>query len=305
MARGVSVGWGIVFDMSIEGMLRRQVGAISRRQALAAGMSRTAVVARITAGRWRPVHPGVYLAHAHDWTVETWVWAAMLWAGPAATLSGMAAAWWHGLLAERPGLVEVTVPRRQRLGLRPNVLVRRRDLHPADQQQRRGLMVTSPALTVLEAAVALGYQGGPLLDRALQRTVGFDAVLEAHHRNLGRYGSVSGGTLLVAAADRASSAAERLVIKLFRDARLTGWECGVQVGPYVLDFAFREQRVAVEVDGWAWHSDVERFRADRQRQNHVVLADWLVLRYTWHDLTQRPTEVISEIRAALIGRQAA
>jgi hypothetical protein len=226
----LSVGWSIVFGVSIEGVLRRQAGTISRRQALAAGMSRSAVAVRVAEGRWRPVHPGVCLASTHDWTAETWVWAAMLWAGQPATLSGLTAAWWHGLLAEWPGVVEVTVPRRQRLGVRPNLLVRRRDLHPTDRQQRRGLMVTGQALTALEAAVALGHQGGPLLDRALQRTVRFDAVLEAHNRNLGRNGSASAGTLLVAAADRASSAAERLMIKVLRDAGLTGWECGVRLG---------------------------------------------------------------------------
>jgi very-short-patch-repair endonuclease len=57
--------------------------------------------------------------------------------------------------------------------------------------------------------------------------------------------------------------------------------------------------VAVEVDGWAWHTDPERFRRDRQRQNALVLAGWTVLRFTWHDLTHRPTEMIAEVRAAL------
>jgi very-short-patch-repair endonuclease len=45
------------------------------------------------------------------------------------------------------------------------------------------------------------------------------------------------------------------------------------------------------------------FRRDRQRQNAVVLAGWTVLRFTWHDLTQRPNEVIAEIRLALHDRQ--
>jgi hypothetical protein len=61
--------------------------------------------------------------------------------------------------------------------------------------------------------------------------------------------------------------------------------------------------LAIEVDGWAWHHDVERFRRDRQRQNALVLAGWTVLRFTWHDLTQRPGEVVAEIRSGFDDRQ--
>lgn len=89
------------------------------------------------------------------------------------------------------------------------------------------------------------------------------------------------------------------MIALLRDAALTGWVRGYPVDHYLLDFAFVVRRIAIEVDGWAWHSDVARFRHDRQRQNALVLAGWTVLRFTWHDLTQRPATVIAEIRAAL------
>ena len=63
--------------------------------------------------------------------------------------------------------------------------------------------------------------------------------------------------------------------------------------------AFPAQRVAVEVDGWAWHMTVDRFVGDRQRQNAVVNLGRIVLRFTWHDLVRRPEVVINEIRAAL------
>jgi very-short-patch-repair endonuclease len=65
------------------------------------------------------------------------------------------------------------------------------------------------------------------------------------------------------------------------------------------DLALPAARIAIEVDGWAWHSDVERFRHDRRRQNALVLARWTVLRFTWDDLTRRPDTAISQIQAAL------
>ena len=57
--------------------------------------------------------------------------------------------------------------------------------------------------------------------------------------------------------------------------------------------------VAVEIDGWAWHVDQDRFANDRRKGNALVRAGWVVLRFTWHDLTKRPGYVMAEIRTAL------
>ncbi|MGE0300837.1 MAG: endonuclease domain-containing protein [Pseudonocardia sp.] len=68
---------------------------------------------------------------------------------------------------------------------------------------------------------------------------------------------------------------------------------------HLIDGAFVRARIAVEVDGWASHADVDRFRADRRKGNALLAAGWLVLRFTWHDLTTRPLACVAEIRAAL------
>jgi very-short-patch-repair endonuclease len=104
----------------------------------------------------------------------------------------------------------------------------------------------------------------------------------------------------VGAADRADSAAERLLISLLRDSGLTGWERGLPFERWIIDVAFPEARLAIEVDGWAWHTDVDRFRADRRKGNALVRAGWQVLRFTWHDLTNQPAHVVLEIRSALL-----
>lgn len=57
--------------------------------------------------------------------------------------------------------------------------------------------------------------------------------------------------------------------------------------------------MAVEVDGWAWHVDAERFRNDRRKQNALVRDGWDPLRFTWHGLDQRPHEVVEEINETL------
>jgi very-short-patch-repair endonuclease len=90
------------------------------------------------------------------------------------------------------------------------------------------------------------------------------------------------------------------MISLLRGCGLTGWERGRPFERWTIDFAFPAAKLAIEVDGWAYHSDVDRFRADRQKGNALVRAGWLLLRFTWHDLTNRPVYVVAEIRAALL-----
>ncbi len=67
--------------------------------------------------------------------------------------------------------------------------------------------------------------------------------------------------------------------------------------------AFPKQKVAVEVDGWAFHSDPEDFQNDRERQNNIALLGWQVLRFTWLDLTEHPQRVLAEIGFAIARSQ--
>lgn len=285
--------------MSIEGVLRRQAGVITRAQALAEGVSSAMIGRRVSSGAWVRMHPEVYLVADRALTAEARLCGAVLWAGPAAVVSGVAAAWWHGLRLDKPSMIDLTVPHSWKRTRRPGVRVRRRDLPGADVTETHGVQVTALPLTVLESAVDLGPAGSSLLDRALQSRVGFEDLYLAHCRNLGRRGSAAGGELLRAAGDRAASAAERVAVALLRSEGFTGWECGYRLAGYEVDIAFPARRVAIEIDGWAWHTDVERFRRDRRRQNTLVLAGWTVLRFTWDDLIHRPDRVVAEIRRAL------
>jgi len=289
-----------MLGMSIDCYLSRQAGVISRTQAIAAGMSADAVDHRLRTRRWRPLYPRVYLAAGHRYDDEVRVRAVVLWAGDGAVLSGAAAAWWHGMAEQAPATVGVTVSRRRYPRPRPGVAVRRRELAAADVTSRRGVAVTARPLTVLEGAVELGGAGSLLLDRALQLWIPFPEAYRTYCRNLGSHGSSSAGRLLVAAADRSASVAERLLVRMLREAGTTGWQCGFPAAGHKIDIAFPAARVAIEVDGWAWHMDAERTQVDQRRQNALVCAGWTILRYTWHDLVGRPRLVIAEIRHEIV-----
>ena len=128
-------------------------------QARSAGLSDSAVGRKLQSGQWRRCGPGVYFADDRPFTLAARIRAAVWARGPRAAASGLAAAWWLGLMTTAPACIEVTVPRNSHGRAAPGCRLRRRDLADLDVVEHRGLRVTALALTVLEAAVRRG--GGP------------------------------------------------------------------------------------------------------------------------------------------------
>jgi hypothetical protein len=283
-------------DRTLDALLRHQSGLVTRQQALAAGLSAADVDDRLRRRRWRPVQPRVYLDADHHLDTEARFRAALLWAGPGAVLSGTAAAWWHGLLDRPPASATLTVrsAARRRYRARAGVAVRSRELEPLDMEIVRGVAVTALPLTVLEAAVALGPDGGPLLDAALRgQRVRFPAVAQAHGRMRGAPGAARARVLLDAAAARSATAAVGLLVRMLRAAQMPGWR--VEPGGPPGRVVFPAAGVAIELHGWA--QPVGTGPAPEPAPT--------VLRYTWHDLVDRPTIVFARIAGAIAGGPAA
>jgi hypothetical protein len=68
---------------------------------------------------------------------------------------------------------------------------------------------------------------------------------------------------------------------------------------YRLDLAYPEQRLALEIDGFAFHSRRSSFDRDRRRANDIVLAGWTLLLFT---ATTTDAQAVAQVTAAL-GRQ--
>ena len=281
--------------------LRSQDGVLTLAQARSAGLSHEAVRRRLRSGHWIRCSRGVYFVDDRPFTDAARIRAVVWGYGERAAASGLAAAWWHDLTKFAPDIVEVTVPRNSHGRSRDGCRLRRRDLNSADIVVHRRIRVTALPLTVIEAAVK-GRNGVKLMDAALQRRLGLRELWRAHLRNKGRYGSVRARRLLQAASDGARSEAERLLVKLLREAGITGWQTNYPIGPYKVDVAFPAPKIVIEVDGWAFHSDQDVFQNDRKRQNYLTLMGWHVLRFTWLDLVEYPQRVIAEIRAAISAR---
>jgi very-short-patch-repair endonuclease len=94
---------------------------------------------------------------------------------------------------------------------------------------------------------------------------------------------------------------ERILWGILRARRLSGRKFSRQVvvGSYVVDFAARRERLAIELDG---HShDGERTQAhDEHRTRQLGMLGWRVIRFSNSDLSKSPESVAETILAELM-----
>jgi hypothetical protein len=70
------------------------------------------------------------------------------------------------------------------------------------------------------------------------------------------------------------------------------------------DALFEAWRVVVELDGLRFHSEPGQVARDKARDRRLAIRGYLVLRFTYWELVERPAEVVAEIREALACRRA-
>lgn len=280
-------------------LLTRQHGLISRRQALAAGLSASAITRRTATGEWCVILPGVYRHTAVTASDRVMVRATMLWR--AVTVSGSWAAWWHGLRPEPVGALTVTAPLSSGARSWRDVRVRRRDLAAVDVMLLDRVRVIRRPLAALENARFADGQN--VVDRALQRQVTLDQLDAAMARFSGAAGATAARGALAVVQDGTVSAPERKLAAALREAGLTEVKAGVRVWAggrrCWLDFAVERRRLAIEVDGAAFHTDPVVFADDRARQNALVTDGWTVLRYTPTQISDQAARIVAEIAAVL------
>jgi very-short-patch-repair endonuclease len=275
---------------------------VSRRQLRTVGLSDSAISRLLGSDALEVIHRGVFLVRGAPLTYSARLWGAvlatdgMLGFGTAAHLWGM---------ADQPVRIQVIVEETRRVTPPPGVQLRRTFTPRAKLTRRDGLPATIASWSLMDHLGDISYRDAlPLADRALQR--GWLTRAEIAHRldELPcRRGNATLRRLLAATSDNAAAVSERHLHRLLRRAGITGWTANYAVWSNgeliaVIDVAFVEWRIALEVDGWAYHSDVARFQRDRQRQNLLINLGWKVLRFTWADLTERPQYVLATIRAA-------
>jgi hypothetical protein len=109
----------------LDDLLRRQHGVLTRRQALAAGLSSATVRARLASGRWQRAGWGVYATFSGPLPRLAVLCAAQLAAGEVAVLSHESAAELVGLVDEPATAIHLTVPTGHHLRRRPGIVLHR------------------------------------------------------------------------------------------------------------------------------------------------------------------------------------
>lgn len=70
----------------------------------------------------------------------------------------------------------------------------------------------------------------------------------------------------------------------------------------VVDIAWPDHRVVVELDGRRWHATTQAQTEDRRRDRLAAHHGWLTLRFGWQEIVERPEAVLDECRAVLAAR---
>jgi len=294
----------------ISNLLGRQAGVITRAQALASGMTRHAVEARLNSRRWQRLHVGVYAAYSGRPTRESMMWAAVLGVRSGAVLSHQTAAELHGLLDAREGrAVHVVVRSGSAAAPMKGVVIhysQRVDVarHPVLEPPRTRLEETVLDLAAEEATPARATAW--ILSACASRRTTPDrlrAAMESRPRIRGR-------KMLLAALGDARTGVESILEHsyLYRVERPHGLPDGVRqrrtltggVSRYE-DVRYEEYGVIVELDGRGAHPEGERWR-DIRRDNASAANGLITLRYSYADVMERPCRVADEIVRTLGGR---
>lgn len=296
-------------DATILDSAARHHGVVCRSQLVRAGVPAHAIDYRLQKGRLRRLHRGVYGMGPVPARYEREA-AAVFACGDGAVLSHRtAAALWELTPAPaRMAPVDVASSRRLR-GPRHGVRLHlARGLSPDEIGHHHGLPLTTPARTLLDLAASVARVE---LERALargerNRALTHDVIETLLARHPGRPGAPMLRALLRAPGGPAltRSEAESRFLELVRKASVPDPETNGMVEGLEVDFAWRTERLVVEIDGYAHHADRAAFERDRCRDGVLAAAGFRVIRVTWRQLTTEPAMVLVRLAQALtIGRR--
>lgn len=300
-------------DARIARLASGRHGVFSYTEAIRAGFTKRTVYGRISTNRWERLYAGVYRLNGAPSSWRQQLFAACLALGRGAVASYRAAgALWH-LAGYDPGILEVSVPR----GRRPRehgVLVHQVVLLPVDVTAVEAIPITTPTRTLLDlAAVSPADAVEEALDDALRRGLIKLPRLRWRAEQLGpRSGVNVMRRLLDARAETVGSpqsVLETRLLQLLKRAGLPTPECQHEIRDRgrliaVVDFAYTEERLAIEADGYRWHSGRARWQHDLARRNELTRLGWRVIHVTAEDLNQHAEATVRAVAEAL-GRKAA
>ncbi|MEX2556039.1 MAG: DUF559 domain-containing protein [Actinomycetota bacterium] len=287
-----------------------QHGVFSRAQALASAATRGHMEWKVATASWEIVHRGVYRVAAVPRSWRQDLLAACLMAGDGAAASHRAA----GALVHLPGIpegtVEISAPKSRRVRRGGVVVHQVGALARVDVTSIDAVPSTTVTRTLIDIAAVLGEEPlGEAIDDALRRRLTTIPRLRRRLAELGSRGRAGAKKLQRVLDTRdgspvSDSVLEARFLSLVRRARLPAPICQHPIRGFgrlvaVADFAWPEARLAVETEGYRWHSGRTRWSRDLARRNALTALGWRVLHVTWSDVHSAPDQLVETIAHVL------
>jgi very-short-patch-repair endonuclease len=251
------------------------------------------------------VYRGVYVVGVRRISRKGRWMAAVLVCGEGAVLSHRSAARLWSLLSPAAEPIDITCSKAE--VEREGIVGHRSRLLDDEWLVRDGIPVTSPFRTIFDLASVVQMRE---LERAFHEAeareltdkVSLPMLLE---RYPGRRGSRNIRALLearlpvgitrndfeeafVAVVDRYGLRRPRMNAPLAMRGRF-----------FEIDALWEPERVAVELDSRSIHGTHKKFENDRLRDRTLVAEGWRIMRITWRQLQEEPTEIAGDLRSAL------
>jgi Transcriptional regulator, AbiEi antitoxin len=308
VALSIIVAMSDVIPQNLRGIASDQAGVVTRRQALDAGMSDSAIVARIKFGRWQRIHAGVYATFTGPMTSDAQLWAAVLAAGPGAHLSHQTAAEINRLTDRSSPFIHVTIPGNRRATSPHGVIIHLSSTLTLGWRFTRGV---PPYTFAEETVIDLVHAATDVNDVIAYITSGFAKkrvsegrlreVAEARKRlrwrgeldEIIRAGAGGAHSVIEYRYDRDVEHAHGLP-KAARQVAFTKPDGSRGYR----DRYYQEYKLIVELDGKQYHPPEHRGR-DQDRDNDAAATVGSTLRYGWADVTSKRCESAKQVHAAL------
>jgi len=313
----LSVGGDILGGMSTEipaslrEIARFQAGVVTRRQALASGLSVGAITSKLKFGRWRQIYLGVYATFTGPVSWEAQLWAAVLYAGKGAQLSHETAAELNGLTERRSPLIHVTVPVSRRVRQLPGIKIHLSSHIDPKARFPRGI----PPHTFVEETITDLVSTADCLDDACgwitgafgRRLTGEGPLRKtlSSRKKIRWRGKLD--EFITAGAGGAHSVLE---FRYDRDVeRAHGLPKAGQQVPFTKadgsrgfrDRCYEQYGLVIELDGKQAHPG-ERRGHDRRRDNDATAGGGATLRYDWDDVTRQHCATAAQVARSLARR---
>ena len=283
-----------------------QGGVVSRRQLLAAGMTRWQVKAHLNAGRWKAHGRQTIAIHTGELDAAAMRWFGVFEAGPRSAVDGVSALEAAGLTGWSSDSVRVSVPRGAPAVRRKGLMVRQTRRLRTEDVIRAGVPRTRPEIAAVRAALwALSdRQAATVLAMTVQQRLATAEAIGAALLEVRRHKRLKflhrvildliGGSQSMGELDFARMCRRRGLPAPDRQSIRRG-----PVGRYYLDAHWKAYHLVVEIDG-IHHLGATAVVGDALRQNDLTLDADSVLRIPLLGPRVAEAEFMHQVREGLV-----